>query len=199
VNWKDKARRGLAVSICLFMTVGSAVAAPQDGGLKVVVVRGSNAANVISLPAKPIAVRVTDRNDRPVSGATVVFTAPASGAGGDFANGTNPVIVFTDAQGLAAAPQYRANSNAGAYQILVRAAYMSQVASASIEQTNITAQKSHKAIIIAALAGGAAAVAFAAKGGGGSSEPSSSPSTPPTTTPTLPTITLTGSSVSGPR
>ena len=128
----------------------------------------------------------------------MVFTAPSSGAGGDFANGTNPVIVFTDAQGLAAAPQYRANSNAGAYQILVRAAYMSQVASAPIEQTNVVAQKSRKAIIFAALAGGAAAVAFAAKGGGGSSEPNS-PSTPPVTTPTLPTIVLTGSSVSGPR
>jgi hypothetical protein len=198
VNRKDKARRALAVLICLFMAVGSAVAAQQDSGLKVLVVRGSNSANVVSQPARPIAVRVTDRSDRPISGATVVFTAPASGAGGDFANGTNPVIVFTDAQGLATAPQYRANSSAGAYQILVRAAYMSQVASASIEQTNVLAQKSHKAIIFAALAGGAAAVAFAAKGGGGGSEPSS-PSTPPTTTPTLPTIVLTGSSVSGPR
>jgi hypothetical protein len=198
VNWKGKARQALAVLICLFMAVASAVAAPQDLGLKVVVLRGSNAANVISQPAKPIAVRVTDRNDRPISGATVVFTAPSSGAGGDFANGTNPVIVFTDSQGLAAAPQYRANSNAGAYQILIRAAYMSQVASASIEQTNVTAQKSHKAIIFAALAGGAAAVAFAAKGGGGGSEPSS-PSTPPPAAPTLPAITLTGSSVSGPR
>ena len=198
MNWKETARRGLAILICVFMVVASGVAAPQDGALKVVVVRGSNGANVVSLPAKPIAVRVTDRNDRPISGATVVFTAPASGAGGDFANGTNPVIVFTDAQGLATAPQYRANSNAGAYQILVRAAYMSQVASASIEQTNVVAQKSHKAIIIAALAGGAAAVAFAAKGGGGSSEPNT-PSTPPPVSPTLPTITLTGSSVSGPR
>ena len=199
MNWKDKARRALAVLICLLMVVASALAAPQDSGLKVVVVRGSNAAHVISQPAKPIAVRVTDRNDRPISGATVVFTAPSSGPGGDFANGTNPVIVFTDSQGLATAPQYRANSNAGTYQILVRAAYMSQVASASIEQINIPAQKSHKAIIFAALAGGAAAVAFAAKGGGGGSEPSSPSTTPPPTTPTLPTITLTGSSVSGPR
>ena len=199
MNWKDTARRGLAVLICLFIAVASAVA-QENGGLKVAVVRGSGTQNVVSQPSRPIAVRVTDRNDRPVAGATVVFTAPSSGAGGDFANGTNPVIVFTDSQGLAGAPQYRANSTVGAYQIQVRAAYMSQVASVPIEQTNIVAQKSHKAILFAALAGGAAAVAFAAKGGGGGSEPSSSP-TPPTTptTPTLPTIVLTGSSVSGPR
>ena len=196
MNWKETARQGLAILICVFMAVALGVAAPQDGALKVVVVRGSNGANVVSLPAKPIAVRVTDRNDRPISGATVVFTAPASGAGGDFANGTNPVIVFTDAQGLATAPQYRANSNAGAYQILVRAAYMSQVASASIEQTNIVPQKSHKAIIIAALAGGAAAVAFAPKA---EVAVQSRTSNPTPVTPTLPTITLTGSSVSGPR
>jgi hypothetical protein len=202
VNWNVGRSRALSFLICFLLSVEFGIAGQNDAALKIVVTRGSGGQNVISQPAGPVSVRVTDPNDRPVAGATVVFTTPASGPSGDFVNGSNSVIVFTDAQGLAVVPQYRANSAVGAYQIQVRAAYMSRAATTSIPQTNIAQQKSsRKMIMIAALAGGVAAAAFAAKGGGGGGE--QSPSTPPVVTPptvsTPPTIVFGGSSVGGPR
>jgi hypothetical protein len=203
VNLSVGRRRALSILICFLIGVEFGIAGQNDAALKIVVTRGGGAQNVISQPSGPISVRVTDSNDRPVAGATVVFTTPASGPGGDFVN-SNSVIVFTDGQGLAAVPQYRANSAVGSYQIQVRAAYMSRAATISIAQTNIATQKSsRKAIMIAALAGGAAAVAFAAKGGGGGGGGDQSPSTPPVVTPPTvsapPTIVFGGSAVSGPR
>ena len=205
MNWNVGRRQALSVLICFLLGAEFGTAGQNDTALKIVVTRGSGSQNVISQPAGPISVRVTDSNDRPVAGATVVFTSPMSGPGGDFVNGSNSVIVFTDVQGLAAVPQYRANSTPGSYQIQVRAAYMSRAATISIGQTNIAQQKSsRKAIMIAALAGGVAAVAFAAKGGGGGGA-EQSPSTPPVVTPppptvsSPPTIVFGGATVSGPR
>jgi len=173
--------------------------AQSEAGLTLEVVKGSGVQNVISSLAAPITVRVATRSKRALSGATVIFTAPSSGASGNFLNGTNSVIVFTDHDGLAVAPQYRANSIAGTYQLQVRAAYMGDVATASIRQENIAAKKSsRKMIMIPAIAGGpaAAAAAFAATGGSGGQPISTSPAS---TSSGTPTISFGGSSVGAPR
>ncbi len=54
---------------------------------------------------------VTDSGNNPVSGVTVTFTAPTSGASGTFAGGVNTAT--TNAQGVATAPVFTANSTAG--------------------------------------------------------------------------------------
>jgi hypothetical protein len=62
-----------------------------------------------------LAVTVNDSFGNPVPAATVTFTAPTSGASGTFAGGVN--TAKTNAQGVATAPVFRANTLAGAYTI----------------------------------------------------------------------------------
>ncbi|HYY73010.1 MAG TPA: IPT/TIG domain-containing protein, partial [Candidatus Bathyarchaeia archaeon] len=59
----------------------------------------------------PLQVTVLDAFDNPVSGATVTFTPPNSGPSGIFAGGVN--TARTNAQGIATAPTFTANSIAG--------------------------------------------------------------------------------------
>jgi len=67
----------------------------------------------------PLVAQVTDTYGNPVSGATVTFTAPSSGASGAFANGTVTVTVTvttgTTGQGSSAA--FTANGIAGSYNV----------------------------------------------------------------------------------
>jgi len=65
--------------------------------------------------ATQLAATVKDAYGNPVGGATVTFTAPASGAGGTFAGGVNTAT--TNAQGVATAPVFTANTVAGAYTV----------------------------------------------------------------------------------
>jgi hypothetical protein len=53
----------------------------------------------------------------PTSGASVTFSAPAGGAGGTFAGGLTSVVVTTDANGVATAPNFMANSIVGSYTV----------------------------------------------------------------------------------
>ena len=55
---------------------------------------------------------VRDANNNPVSGASVIFVAPATGASGTFSNGTATITVATAATGVASAP-FTANAVAG--------------------------------------------------------------------------------------
>ena len=58
------------------------------------------------------------------AGVSVVFTAPASGAGGTFAStDTNVADVGTDANGSAMAPTFTANRTAGDYEIVASSTY----------------------------------------------------------------------------
>src|SRR5262249_2778509 len=138
------------------------------------------------IPPEPLAVRVEDPNRRPLSGATVTFTAPGSGPGGQFANGSNTVSVTTNEDGLATAEGYHPNATAGPYLVQLRAEYRGQIANAAIEQTNVEAGKSHTKLIIAiaSIAGvaiGAALLAHRSSGDAG------------------PTITLGDSAVGAPK
>jgi hypothetical protein len=60
---------------------------------------------------------VKDASNNPVSGVTVTFTAPGSGAGGSFPGGQSAATAITNASGIATAPVFAANTIAGAYLI----------------------------------------------------------------------------------
>jgi Zn-dependent metalloprotease len=69
--------------------------------------------------SNPLKVRMKDYLERPVTGATVTFTAPASGPSAVFANtGTNTAAAVTDANGIATSPIVSANNINGSYMIM---------------------------------------------------------------------------------
>jgi hypothetical protein len=190
-NLQTLLHRFVASFVCLVFIAQFALA-QSALGLRLQIVQGDRSQNVIGRSAAvPITVRVTDRNNRPVSGATVVLTAPDKGASGDF-DGQNSFRLMTNEEGLAVVRNYRPNRVEGRYPILVQAEYLGELATGIMVQTNDVAKKSHgKMIAIAAAAGGAVGIAMAARGGGGSTNPS--------TPSTLPTISFGGSSVTGPK
>jgi hypothetical protein len=189
-NLQTLLHRFVASFVCLVFIAQFALAQSAIG-LRLQIVQGDRSQNVIGRSAAvPITVRVTDRNNRPVSGATVVLTAPDKGASGDF-DGQNSFRLMTNEEGLAVVRNYRPNRVEGRYPILVQAEYLGELATGIMVQTNAVAKKSHgKMIAIAAAAGGAVGIAMAARGGG-----STNPSTPST----LPTISFGGASVTGPK
>ena len=76
---------------------------------------GTQSATILTPYAIPLTVIVEDRFLNLVSGATVVFTAPPSGASGLF-GGSTAASVVTNAEGQAAAP-ITANGTAGAFTV----------------------------------------------------------------------------------
>ena len=85
--------------------------------------------------AAQLQVTVTDSGNNPVSGVTVTFTAPGSGASGTFAGGVNTAT--TNASGLATSAVFTANSTAGGPYTV--SATLSGVASpANFSLTNLT-------------------------------------------------------------
>ena len=65
----------------------------------------------------PLVATVTDSSNNPVSGVTVTFTAPGSGASGTFANATVTDQETTDSNGVATSTTFTANNTAGAYSV----------------------------------------------------------------------------------
>ncbi len=64
----------------------------------------------------PLSVLLVDQKDQPMQGATVMFTAPSSGASGLFNDsGTITTIAITDANGIATSATFTANATEGAY------------------------------------------------------------------------------------
>ena len=86
---------------------------------------------------------VVDQNGLPVSGVTVTFTAPSSGAGGTFANGMTTETDVTGANGVATSSTFTANSFAGQYQV---AASISAGATANLVLTNTSAAQLNLAV-----------------------------------------------------
>jgi hypothetical protein len=168
----------------------------QQGGLKVVVVSGNGDENVINeIPPAPLAVRVVDAANHPITGAMVLFTAPSSGPGGSFPTGLT-FNTISDEDGRALGLLYRPNSVEGAYSIQVRVEYQGESVMATIRQTNVLVAKkakmsSKRKFVFVALAGAGAAIA-AASGLGGDNGSSSAPSRPPAAT-----ITFGSSSIGG--
>ena len=145
------------------------VSQSQPAALRVVVIQGEDAVNIIQqkTAVRPL-VEIRDRNNVPVSGASVTFTV-GTGQPAAFAAGAQTVTVTTNAAGQAAATGFTP-TGAGAVQIQVQAAHQGQIASAMISQTNfVTAAAAAAAGVAAGAAAGAsggAAAAGAATGAG---------------------------------
>jgi hypothetical protein len=186
-----RCRRLPTTMLCQMLVLQAVLAQPAgaQARLRILVQEGEGARNVAQqISPRPMIVRVLDANNRPVEGATVTFTAPGGGPGGDFANDSPSVRVVTSAAGIANAGPYHPNERAGMYQIQVRAEFQGEMASALISQTNIERGKGHKKVIaIIAIAAAAAGAAVAAQKGSSSSSSSS------------PTITFGGTAVGAPK
>jgi hypothetical protein len=138
------------------LLLASAVAA-QAPQLKIVVLEGENAVNIIQQKTAVRAlVEVRDQNNLPVSGATVTFAV--TGKGGATVTGAQTVTVTTGTSGQAALTGMTPSSSGG-LQISVNAAFKGLSAATSITQTVVAT-----AATAAAIAGGAGT---AAAGGGG--------------------------------
>jgi hypothetical protein len=87
---------------------------------------------------------VQDTYGNPISGASVAFTAPGSGASGTFASGST---VTANAYGVATAPAFTANTTAGSYTVTAA----SGTGSANFSLTN-TAAATHFAVVAPASA-----------------------------------------------
>jgi len=124
--------RGGAVRVRL--TSRGSMGPAQGGGLKIVVIEGEDAVNIVDkkTAVKPV-VEVRDRNDLPVAGAAVTFTV--GGKGATFARGAQTLTATTNAAGRAAVTTLNPVGS-GAVQINVQATFQGQTATATITQTN---------------------------------------------------------------
>ena len=84
--------------------------------------------------AQRLAAVVKDAFGNPVSGATVTFNAPASGASGAFAGGVDTAT--TNAQGVATAPVFTANGTAGSYTVTATVGALTTSPGFSLTNTN---------------------------------------------------------------
>jgi hypothetical protein len=162
--------------LALFMAAALAAAstayaqgATQNAALKIVVIEGEDAVNIIQqkTAVAPL-IEVRDRNNLPVGGATVTFSVTGSGA--TFAGGAQSITVVTNAAGQAAAAGLTPTAT-GAIQISATATFQGQTAIATIAQSNVLTAA--QAVGTTAGAGGGAgggttgATTGAAAGGGG--------------------------------
>jgi hypothetical protein len=92
---------------------------------------GGQSATVGTAFAAPLVATVTTGGS-PTSGASVTFTAPASGASGTFGNGTATETDTTDASGVATSTTFTANATIGAYAVTATVAGASGAANFSL-------------------------------------------------------------------
>jgi hypothetical protein len=148
------------------MAVESPLVAGQAAGLRIVVIAGEDAVNIIQqkTAVAPI-VEVRDRNNLPVAGVSVTFTI-GGGNNATFAGGLRTLTVTTNAAGRAAAGTVNPLAS-GSFQINVQAVSQGQTATATINQSNVLTasqaqgQKGSGGLSTRAIAG----IAGAAAGG----------------------------------
>jgi hypothetical protein len=151
----------------MFLIPLGARAIEQGSALKVVVIAGEDAVNIIQqkTAVAPI-VEVRDRNDQPVAGAVVNFAIRSGRAS---FGGARTLSVTTDVVGRAVASGLTPTGS-GALQISASAAFQGQTAAVTIAQTNVMTAAQAAAIGSTGGAGGTGStggVAGAAGGGGG--------------------------------
>lgn len=134
---------------------GPAAAQGRDVGLRIVVIEGEDAVNVVQqkTAVAPV-IEVRDRNDQPVAGAVVNFAVRNGRA---TFSGARTLTVTTDAAGRAVAAGLTPTAS-GTLQISASAVFQGQTAAAVIAQTNV---------LTAAQAAGAATASGAASSGTG--------------------------------
>ena len=110
-------------------TASPTITAKTTGDTMTIVAGNSQSAAVGATFATPLAVQDVDQYGNPVSGVSVTFSAPASGASGSFASGgnctSNPqtyqCVVTTTASGQASASALAANTTTGTYSVTTAA------------------------------------------------------------------------------
>ena len=108
-------------------------AALTVGGSANIVASGGTPQSATVGTAFAIALQATVTNGvNPVSGVTVTFTAPGSGASGTFAGGATSASVATGTSGIAVAPTFTANSQAGGYSLTASAPGVPETATFSL-------------------------------------------------------------------
>ncbi len=147
---------GIAVGAAVVM--GLRPMAAQAPALKIVVIAGEDAVNVVqqNTAVAPI-VEVRDRNNQPVSGAVVTF---AIRSGRATLSGSRTLTVTTNATGRAIASGLTPTGT-GALRISASAAFQGQTTAVTIAQTNVMTAAQ------AAAVSGAGAGTGGAGGGGG--------------------------------
>jgi hypothetical protein len=176
--------------------------ARADGALTVLVRQDAGfAARAGEVTSRPIEVRVTDPEMRPVEGATVTFTLPKEGPGGRFSSGMSTESALTDSQGRAMVSGIAWNDAVGEAQIRIRASRKGETGGAvqvvSVLESSSEARAvrgrsgAMKWVAIAALAGGALAglAVSGGKSGPSAAAPVQSPALAPPTVGT-PLITI---------
>ncbi len=151
------------VIVASFVAAPSAQAqtSPQAGRLKIVVVEGEGAVNIIQAgTAVAPVIEVRDRNDQPVAGAVVTFAIRNGRAG---FSGARTLTVTTNAVGRATASGF-APTGTGAVQISASAVAQGQTVTATIAQMNVATAAQAAG---ASGAGGAGAGGAGGAGGGG--------------------------------
>ena len=164
-------RRMLALFIAVAFAAGSTASAQganQNAALKIVVIEGEDAVNIIQqkTAVAPL-IEVRDRNNLPVGGATVTFSV--TGPGATFAGGAQSITVVTNAAGQAAAAGLTPTAT-GAVQISATATFQGQTAIATIAQSNVLTAAEAAGTTAGAgggAGGGAGTSTGAAAGGGG--------------------------------
>ncbi len=163
---------------------------PVEQSLSIRILAGNNEMNDMERRLMaPLVVQVSDRNERPVEAAEVVFRFPGSGPGATFPGGKTALTVRTNSEGQAAAVNWMANGQTGRFMVHVNATYGNQVGETTLAMINVTRvveQKpkskaggwwSHTWVKIAVIGGGAALVGvgvYLATRGGGSKASSGS-------------------------
>jgi hypothetical protein len=177
----------LMAAVFLNQTAGAQSQAQQltsavpTRSLRVVALEGEEAVN--SIPAHtgtaPV-VEIRDENERPVEGATVIFSLPEAGAGGIFPGDHLTLTKMTNQRGQADATGFTPNFISGRFLIRVTALRDGVTGTAFVRQTNTNKMpnlRSHRTGIswkwVAVGAGVAAAAAtgiyFATRSSGPSS------------------------------
>jgi len=178
--------RALAFALALQLACVSAPAQSLPIALKILAVEGDGATGPVrQRPSQVPVIRVIDENEKPISGAAVIFTLPTEGATGEFPNGSKTLMVMTDERGNATAQGLRFNQIPGKVPITVNASYKGLTTRANIIQVSVAPAGykpgggSHAGkwiAIVAVVAAGGAAGAFLGLRNNGST--SSTPTTP---------------------
>jgi hypothetical protein len=181
--------RSVGAALVIYAVFHTSVVLAQTPGIKIVVVEGQGAINNIQQKrAKEPVVQVVDAANAPVTGASVTFLLPDSGASAFFGTTNRMLTIQTDAKGQAVGHGLRPNSTPGRFQIRVTASYQGETASAVIEEINAQPAGATKGggggkkfLIIALIGGAAAGGLVAAKGSKSGGSTVSNPSSPPGT------------------
>jgi hypothetical protein len=130
--------KALSFALAVQLTGIPALGQTIPTALNIVVVEGEgDTGPVRQRPNHVPVIRVVDENEKPVSGAAVVFTLPTEGSTGVFPNGAKTLMVLTDASGEATAQGLRFNQLPGKVPVNINVSYKGLTAHTNVTQTSV--------------------------------------------------------------